>query len=153
MLMSTMLQTILVVVLACTSADARGVRPVDGDPIVLVYADEYSVRLVDTVSVRELTGRVHLVHGDVTVYCDRATQYPAANTVVLRGSVRIIQGSMTMMMPKGEYDGMRSIATGTGGVRITDRSMDLRAPEAEYHSTTAIVEFADGVTMDDDSMM
>lgn len=124
----------------------------DGDPIVLVYADEYSVRMVDSVSIRELSGRVHLTHGNVTVYCDKATHYPGANLVVLRGSVRILQGTMTMMMPRGEYDGTRSIATGYGGVRITDRSMLLRSPGGVYNSTTAIVDFADGVCIEDDSL-
>ena len=143
---------LVTVILAVRAHSMKIPALMDGDPIVLVYADEYSVRTVDSVSIRELSGRVHLTHGNVTVYCDKATHYPVANLVILRGSVRILQGTMTMMMPRGEYDGTRSIATGYGGVRITDRSMLLRSPGGVYNSTTAIVDFADGVCIEDDSL-
>lgn len=152
LLMSLCRIAAIVAASACLAQAAHAMSPANGDPIVLVYADEYRVSTVDSVGVRELTGRVHLVHGDVTVYCDRATHFPVANTVLLRGSVRIIQGTMTMMMPRGEYDGMKGIATGSGGVRILDRSMNLRAPDGMYNTTTAIVEFMSGVFIDDDSL-
>ena len=124
----------------------------EGDPIVLIYADEYAVQTIDSVSIRELSGRVHLVHGDVHVWCDKATQYTVANRVVLRGSVKVRQGTLTMSMPEGEYDGSSGIAVGRGGVVVTDKATRLRAPSGTYNSSTSLVDFEGGVYADDDSL-
>ena len=137
---------------AVHAAPVHSVAPASGDPIVLVFAEEYSVSTRDSLSVRELSGKVHLEHGNVTVYCDKATQYPVANKVFLRGHVRIIQGTLTMKMPEGEYDGMKSIATGIGGVEILDGAMQLFAPVGTYNTSTSIVDFSDGVVVEDDSL-
>ncbi len=122
------------------------------DPIHLRSADSLVVSSIDSQVVRELVGHVHLDHGNVSVYCDHATQYMATDLVILQGSVRIVQGSVTMLMPHGEYSGISGIASGSGGVTIIDRRMTLKAPEGIYNSRSNQADFHGGVEIQDDSI-
>ena len=73
-------------------------------PIIIRNAESLIGSTVDSQLVRELVGSVHLEQGNVTVYCDHATQYTNQNRAVLQGNVRVIQGTVTMLMPRGDWD-------------------------------------------------
>ncbi len=124
----------------------------NGEPILLRNADSLVVTTVDSQSVRQLVGHVHLDQGNVSVFCDHATQNMATNHIVLNGSVRILQGTVTMLMPHGEYDGATGDATGSGGVVIKDRKMTLHAPSGQYNTHSNQADFHGGVEVEDDTI-
>lgn len=121
-------------------------------PIILRHADSLIGTTDASGLTRELVGNVHLEQGNVTVYCDHATQYTVENRVLLTGNVKIIQGTVTMTMPRGEYWGNSDFAKGEGGVTIVDRKTTLTAQTGTYSTKTNEANFLNAVHIEDDSV-
>lgn len=132
---------------------AAGQPSGNNEPIYLKYADSLVGRNDLGGTVRELNGKVHLIQGDVTVFCDRAIQYLDVNKVELIGSVRILQGTVTLTAPRADYDGNSRLAWGNKGVKIIDRETTLDAQTGYYSTATAIANFYGNVQIIDDSVI
>ena len=100
--------------------------------IELKNADELSGRIVNGQNIREASGNVHFVQGNITVFCNSATQYIEENRVELRGNVRIIQETMTLLTSRGIYYGNEKRATGQGGITLQDQNATLTANSGVY---------------------
>ncbi len=133
-------------------ADESGGNPAAGEPINLIHADSLIGKETPSGTNRELIGNVHLRQGNVTVWCNRATQFLSENRVQLIGNVRIIQGTVTLTAPRADYDGNSRIAVGTQGVKIVDRKTTLTAKAGRYSTQTVIANFYGDVRVEDDSV-
>lgn len=107
------------------------------ETIELKNADELSGRIIGGRNVREANGNVHFVQGNITVYCNSATQYMDENRVELRGNVRIIQDTLTLLTSRGVYFGNERRATGQGGITLRD-------PVATLTANSGVYTFGDG---------
>lgn len=102
------------------------------DKIELKNANELSGKVIDGQNVREATGNVEFVQGNVKVYCNSATQYIDANRVELRGNVRIYQDTLTLLTSKATYFGDDKRAICEGGVTLKDPNATIRADGGVY---------------------
>jgi OstA-like protein. len=102
------------------------------DVIELKSANELSGKVVNGKSIREANGKVHLVQGNISVYCNSATQWIDENKVELRGNVRIVQDTLTLITSQGMYYGNERRATGQGGIILQDPNATLTANNGTY---------------------
>lgn len=102
------------------------------EKIELKNADQLSGKVIDGQNVREATGNVEFVQGNVKVYCKSATQFLDANRVELRGDVRIYQDTLSLLTPKATYFGDDKRAVCEGGVTLKDPNATLRADNGIY---------------------
>lgn len=100
--------------------------------VELKHADQLSGKTVDGKTVREVSGNVHFIQGNINVYCNSATQFVDENRVVLIGDVRILQDTLSIFTSRGTYDGNSKVATGEGGVTLRDPNATLRANRGTY---------------------
>lgn len=103
------------------------------EKIELKNADELSGKTIDGQSVREASGNVEFVQGNVKVYCNSATQFISANRVELRGNVKIIQDTLSLFTSRATYFGDDKKAFCEGGVTLKDPNAALRADEGFYY--------------------
>ena len=134
------------------SAQSSGGTTTGGEPIYVRHADLLSGSDTTGILIRELVGNVHIEQGNVTLRCNRATQYLAENRVVMIGNVKVIQGTVTLSGPSANYDGNTRIATGNEGVKIVDRKTTLTARAGRYSTISAIANFYGNVRAEDDSL-
>lgn len=102
------------------------------EKIELKNADQLTGNVIDGKTVREATGNVIIQQGNITVYCNSATQYIDENYVDLRGNVRIIQDTVTLLTSRGTYYGNDKRATGSGGITLKDPNATLTASSGVY---------------------
>lgn len=102
------------------------------EKIELKNADRLIGKTEGEENVREATGNVHFIHGNVTVYCNSATQYIDQNRVILRGNVRIYQDTISLFTDRATYFGNDSKAICQGGVTLKDPNATLRANDGIY---------------------
>jgi len=102
------------------------------EKIELKNADQLSGKVIDGQNVREATGNVEFVQGNVKVYCNSATQFLDANRVELRGNVRILQDTLSLFTSKATYFGDDKRAISEGGVTLKDPNATLRAENGIY---------------------
>jgi lipopolysaccharide export system protein LptA len=102
------------------------------EKVELRHADQLSGRIEDGKSIREVSGNVHFIQGNINVYCNSATQYVDENRVVLVGDVRILQDTLSIFTSRGTYNGNERVATGEGGVTLRDPNATLRANRGTY---------------------
>ncbi|HLT25038.1 MAG TPA: OstA-like protein [Ignavibacteria bacterium] len=107
------------------------------EKIELKNADQLTGNVVDGKTVREATGNVIIQQGNITVYCNSATQYIDENYVDLRGNVRIIQDTVTLLTSRGTYYGNDKRATGSGGITLKDPNATLTASSGVYYFNDA----------------
>jgi lipopolysaccharide export system protein LptA len=100
--------------------------------IVLKNADLLSGRTVDGEDVREFTGNVHLVQGNVLVWCDRAIQHLSRNEVELIGRVKVVRDTVTLTAKRGLYYGDTKKAVCEQGVRLETKHIVLLADFGTY---------------------
>ncbi|MEO6695540.1 MAG: OstA-like protein [Ignavibacteria bacterium] len=102
------------------------------EKIELKNADQLSGKVIDGQNVREATGNVEFVQGNVKVFCNSATQFIEANRVELRGNVRIYQDTLSLLTPKATYFGDDKRAVCESGVTLKDPNATLRADNGVY---------------------
>lgn len=102
------------------------------DLIVLKNADVLSGRNVNGEDVREFTGNVHLVQGNVLVWCDRAIQHLSRNVVELIGRVKVVRDTVTLTAKRGLYYGDTKKAVCEEGVRLETKHVVLLADFGTY---------------------
>lgn len=100
--------------------------------IVLKNADVFTGRNVNGEDIREFAGNVHLVHGNVKVWCDRAVQHLSRNEVELTGRVKVIRDTVTLTARKGVYYGDSKMAVCEDGVRLETKHVVLLADYGTY---------------------
>ena len=100
--------------------------------IVLKNADVLSGRTVNGEDVREFTGNVHLVQGNVLVWCDRAIQHLSLNKVELIGRVKVVRDTVTLTARRGMYYGDSKKADCEGAVRLETKHVVLLADSGTY---------------------
>jgi lipopolysaccharide export system protein LptA len=102
------------------------------DKIELKYSDKLTGRTENGQTIREAIGNVHLVQGNVKVYCNKAYQYIESNRVELIGDVKIYQDTVSLFTSKATYYGNESKAICEGGVTLKDPNATLRANHGTY---------------------
>ena len=117
------------VVFSLLSGDALGQGK---DDILLKHADVFAGRNVNGEDIRELTGNVHLVQGNVLVWCDQAVQHLAKNEVELMGRVRVLRDTVTLTAKRGTYYGDTKRAVCEDGVRLETTHVVLLADSGTY---------------------
>ncbi len=117
----------LVVVLPVSSLSAQ-----EKELIVLKNADVFVGKSVNGEDVREFTGNVQLVQGNVRVWCERAVQHLAKNEVELIGKVKIVRDTVTLTAKKGMYFGDTKKAVCEDGVRLETKHVVLLADFGTY---------------------
>ena len=100
--------------------------------IILKNADVFVGKTVNGEDVREFTGNVHLVQGNVLVWCDRAVQHLAKNEVELTGRVRVLRDTVTLTAKRGTYYGNTKKAVCEDGVRLETTHVTLLADSGSY---------------------
>ena len=116
-------------VFSLLSGDALGQGK---DDILLKHADVFAGRNVNGEDIRELTGNVHLVQGNVLVWCDQAVQHLAKNEVELMGRVRVLRDTVTLTAKRGTYYGDTKRAVCEDGVRLETTHVVLLADSGTY---------------------
>ncbi|MBS1493346.1 MAG: LPS export ABC transporter periplasmic protein LptC [Bacteroidetes bacterium] len=111
------------------------------DKVELIHADSLTGKNENGVLVREAQGNVQFKQGNITVFCNSATQYPDQNKVDLRGNVKIYQDTLSLFTSKGIYYGNEKRATGEGGVTLKDPNATLRANSGVYFFDQAKADF------------
>ncbi|MCE1165193.1 MAG: hypothetical protein LWX07_07310 [Bacteroidetes bacterium] len=107
------------------------------DKIELKKSDKLTGKIIEGKSVREATGNVHFVQGNVDVYCDDAVQYIDGNWVELRGNVRLYQDTLSLFTSKATYYGNDKKAICDGNVTLKDPNATLRANHGLYYFNEA----------------
>ncbi len=102
------------------------------DDIVLKNADIFVGKNINGEDIRECTGNVHFVQGNVLVWCDRAVQHLAKNEVELIGRVRILRDTVTLTAKRGTYYGNTKKAVCEDGVRLETSHVTLLADSGTY---------------------
>jgi len=100
--------------------------------IVLKNADVFVGKNVNGEDIRECTGNVHFVQGNVLVWCDRAVQHLAKNEVELIGRVRVLRDTVTLTAKQGTYYGNTKKAVCEDGVRLETTHVILLADSGTY---------------------
>ncbi len=120
-------------------------------PIILEHADSLVGTGQINTGTREFIGNVRFTQGNVTVKCDRATQYLVDNRADLSGNVVIIQQGAVVTAPFISYDGVQFIATAPRGLQVLERGSKIASRRGWYSTKTHIATFADSVRALDDS--
>ena len=107
------------------------------DKIELKSADKLSGRTENGQTIREVSGNVHFVQGNINVYCNSAIQYIDANKAELTGNIRIYQDTLSLFTEKGFYYGNEKMAIGNNGVTLKDPNATLRADDGVYYFNEA----------------
>ena len=102
------------------------------DNLELKSADKLTGKTENSQMIREATGNVHFVQGNISAFCNSAIQYMDANKVELRGNVRIYQDTLSLFTEKGVYFGNDKMAICENGVTLKDPNATLRADNGVY---------------------
>jgi lipopolysaccharide export system protein LptA len=143
---------VLVLVIGITTTPmvrAQDPRP----PVYLEHADSVLGSGSDASGIRRYEGNVRFRQGNVTVRCDRATEYVGGNAIDLSGRVVLRQGEMELRAPLVSYDGNTALATARGGVRVVDAGRTIQAQTGTYSPETRLARFMVDVLAQDDSVI
>jgi len=111
------------------------------EKVELIHADSLSGSTENGVTLRIASGNVQFKQGNITVYCNSATQFIDQNKVELRGNVKIYQDTLSLFTSKGVYYGNEKRAMGENGVTLKDPNATLRANNGVYFFDNAKAEF------------
>lgn len=123
------------------------------EKIVLENADVVNGYQTSSGDTRDYIGNVVLKQGNITVICDKATQFIETNNAILKGNVRIIREDMTLKSDEIMYYGNRKFAESNKGISIVDESNYLEADRGNYDLDTKIANFRSNVFVEDDSLV
>ena len=124
-----------------------------GEPVYLEHADEMLGQSDQGADTRLLIGNVKLRQGNVTVTCDKATEFINANKFNMSGHVVITQKTLKLRAPFIDYDGNTYVAVASGGVEIIDKETKLTATNGAYSTKTLEADFKNNVRIEDDSVI
>lgn len=102
------------------------------EKVVLKKADKLTGKTENGETIREVTGNVHFIQGNINVYCNSAIQYVEANRVELTGNVRIFQDTLSLFTERGVYFGNEQKAVCNSGITLKDPNASLRADRGIY---------------------
>lgn len=120
-------------------------------PIRLINADSLVGAELNGEPIRILVGNVHLVQGDVEIFCDRGTQFLNSNRAHLEGNVRVNQKNVSLKSNSGTYDGKTEIAYSDSKIRLFDGNVYLIADRGFYYFNEDKAYFLGNVSLCDDS--
>jgi lipopolysaccharide export system protein LptA len=140
--------SVLVIALICLRAVSWAQSK---EIIVLKNADILSGKTINGEDVREFTGNVHLVQGNVLVWCDRAIQHLSQNKVELIGRVKVVRDTVTLTAIRGMYYGDTKKADCEGAVRLETRNVVLLADFGTYYTEEKRAFFHNHVSVIDSS--
>jgi lipopolysaccharide export system protein LptA len=114
-----------------------------------IVGDSLKGKVVDGRSLREVIGNVVITQDDITITCNKAIQFIAANNAELIGNVIIVQDSVIIKTERGKYFGTSRIAQSDSSVHMNNREMDLTADRGNYNLETKIANFFGNVNFKD----
>jgi len=103
--------------------------------IILQQADTIEGGKTDGGSYRSVIGNVVFLDGDITLKCDRATDYEEGNKIVLKGNVFISDNTFEIFSESGVYYPDRQIGELSGSVRgrMLNNSLFGKSKKAVYN--------------------
>lgn len=107
------------------------------EKIELKHADKLTGKVIDGTSVREASGSVKFIQGNVTVFCNSAVQYIEANKIELTGDVKLFQDTVSLYTSKAIYTGNDKTANCEGGVTLKDPNATIRSNRGVYYFNDA----------------
>jgi lipopolysaccharide export system protein LptA len=107
--------------------------------IILQHADIIEGGETETGSYRSIIGNVVLLHGNLTLKCDRATNYEQENKIVLTGNVFMTDNTVEIYGENGVYYTDRQTGELIGNVRgrMLDNSLVAKSKKAVVNKTTS----------------
>jgi len=109
--------------------------------------DSLVVQTINGEEIRNVWGHVHFVQGVTHITADRATQYPARNSVTLTGNVKITQPGSEVSGPRIEYNGTTRVATAPEGFALADKGITMRGNSGSYSLNARHATFRGNVVM------
>lgn len=116
--------------------------------IELKRSDKLTGKTIDNQTVREATGNVYFIRGNVNVYCNSALQYIDLNKVELTGDVKIYQDTLSLFTQKAIYYGNENKAIFENGITLKDPNATINADGGTYYFNEAKATFAGNVRID-----
>ena len=101
--------------------------------MIRVVGDTLMGKLVNGENQREVIGNVIMTQGNVTITCDHAIQYLAANEAKLMGNVVVKQDTITVQTPHGYYYGNTRKAYSDTSIIVNDGHVTLTANRGYYY--------------------
>lgn len=117
------------------------------DKIELKNADKLTGKTENGQNIREATGNVHFIHGNVKAYCNSAIQFLDQNKVELRGDVKIFQDTLSLFTSKATYFGNESMAICENNVILKDPKATVKANGCVYYFNEAKAIFSGNVVV------
>jgi lipopolysaccharide export system protein LptA len=107
--------------------------------IILQHADVIEGGETENGSYRSVIGNVVLLHDNLTLKCDRATNYEQENKIVLTGNVFMTDNTVEIYGEKGVYYTDRQIGELNGNVRgrMLDNSLVAKSKKAVVNKITS----------------
>ena len=107
--------------------------------IILQHADVIEGGETENGSYRSVIGNVVLLHDNLTLKCDRATNYEQENKIVLTGNVFMTDNTVEIYGEKGVYYSDRQIGELNGNVRgrMLDNSLVAKSKKAVVNKITS----------------
>jgi hypothetical protein len=107
--------------------------------IILQHADVIEGGETETGSYRSVIGNVVLLHDNLTLKCDRATNYEQENKIVLTGNVFMTDNTVEIYGENGVYYTDRQIGELNGNVRgkMLDNSLIAKSKKAVVNKATS----------------
>jgi hypothetical protein len=107
--------------------------------IILQHADVIEGGETENGSYRSIIGNVVLLHDNLTLKCDRATNYEQENKIVLTGNVFMTDHTVEIFGENGVYFTDRQIGELTGNVRgrMLDNSLVAKSKKAVVNKSSS----------------
>lgn len=115
--------------------------------VQLKHSDVWNEDMVNRPGMRDLSGNIWFVDGDVSMFCDRAVQYTQKNAFDAFGKVKIIKGdSIYIFADELFYDGETKLARLRKNVRLENRNtkLTINTQKLDYNLNGDIGYYFDG---------
>lgn len=119
------------------------------DEKLTITGDQLSGSVKHGESIREVTGNVVIMQGEVTITCNKAIQYLTKNEVELIGNVVVSKDSITILTARGYYFGNNKSTYSDTNVTLKDGHVDLRADSGYYFTESDRADFYGNVELVD----
>jgi lipopolysaccharide export system protein LptA len=115
--------------------------------IILQHADTIEGGEGESGGYRSVAGNVLFLHNNITLKCNRATQYEKENKIVLTGSVFIADNAVEIYGDSGVYYPDRETGELSGNVRgrMLNNSLSAKAKKAVVNKATSQIWLYDNV--------
>jgi lipopolysaccharide export system protein LptA len=115
--------------------------------VQLKHSDIWNEDMVNRPGIRDLSGNIWFVDGDVSMYCDRAVQFTQKNAFDAFGKVRIVKGdSIYIYSDELYYDGETKLAKLRKNVRLENRNtkLTITTQKLDYNLNNDVGYYFDG---------